>query len=161
MPAENLGRYKSDRLEPRVLLPGTTTVLQQATSKFNRCSMLQQRVLDCWQLRQLVGGHDIPGRFLFLLETIPLSCRPELNGRGSGDSRRGPSNYVLFSGGNRYLGTGRLGQDPPKCRKQRGRRTSKCCATRCCQTVGAGTTRYRLLPVALCRFPQAFVGTNR
>ena len=36
--------------------------------------MRQQRVLDRWQFRQLFSGHDIPGRFLCLLETIPLSC---------------------------------------------------------------------------------------
>jgi hypothetical protein len=35
----------------RFLLPGTSTVLQQATSKFGRCSMRQQRVLDRWQFR--------------------------------------------------------------------------------------------------------------
>jgi hypothetical protein len=50
-PPENLGRYKSDCLELRVLLPGTTAVLQQATSKFGSCSMRQWRVLDRWQLR--------------------------------------------------------------------------------------------------------------
>ena len=48
-PAENLGRYKSGHPEPRVFLPGTTIVLQQATRRFGKCSLCRQRVSDRWQ----------------------------------------------------------------------------------------------------------------
>ena len=82
-PAENLGRYKSYHPEPGVLLPGTAVVLQQATRRFGKCSLRRQRVLDRWQLRELDDGHDISGRLLCLLETVPLSGQPELNRSGS------------------------------------------------------------------------------
>jgi len=75
--AENLGRYKSGRPEPRFFLARTAIVLQQATRRFAECSMCRQRVVDRWQRRQLACGHHIPGRILCLLETVPLNGRPE------------------------------------------------------------------------------------
>jgi hypothetical protein len=39
--AENLGWYKPDHPEPRVLLPGTTIVPEQAIRRFGKCSLFR------------------------------------------------------------------------------------------------------------------------
>jgi hypothetical protein len=86
--AENLGRYKSGHPDPRVFFPRTTIVGQQATRRFDKWSMCQQRVLHCWQRCQLFGGHDIPRRLLPLLETVHLDCGLSSTEAASGNQEK-------------------------------------------------------------------------